>query len=86
MSVGYRVLWRGLGLRCSLHDGVPEQCGQLVQLQNVPAPVRLVLVIPCDSDVAGSILLIAVGNCLENVFRNTVMARVMVRSVLCHSS
>ena len=33
----------------------------------------------CDVDVAGSILLIAVGNCLENVFRNTVMARVMVR-------
>ena len=29
-------------------------------------------------DALASILLIAVGNCLENVFKNTVMARVMV--------
>lgn len=31
-------------------------------------------------DALASILLIAVGNCLENVFKNTVMARVMVYS------
>ena len=38
--------------------------------------------VPVIPDVIGSILLIAVGNCLENVFRNTVMARVMVGSAL----
>ena len=31
-------------------------------------------------DVLASVLLIAVGNCLENVFKNSVMARVMVYS------
>ena len=33
----------------------------------------------------GSILLIAVGNCLENVFRGSVMSRVLVDS-LCMCS